>query len=167
MSWSDWAAIAQIVATLAIVPTLIYLAREVSQAARIAQAESNRESATTYEHFLQLQDSHTRMCFRRGLVEFDELSPDDKMLFHTVVHPLVHQAQGIFKDHELKLIDDDLHESWLTDIAAVLSSPGGRQWWGNAHHLFAKSYVQALDERVRSSDVHILEILPYYAAEEP
>ncbi len=167
MDWMEWAAIAQIVGTIAVVLSLLYLAREVNHAAKVAKAESNRDAANSYSYFQDLLSEENRQIHTRGLAFFDSLSRDEQFHFHCTIHPLIHQAQSIFKDYEAGLIEKELQDAWEHDMAALLSTPGGAVWWSEARHLFAKSYVESLDRYMKTGKAKsMFEIAPFFAPED-
>lgn len=72
-------AIGELVGGLAVVGSLIYLAAQVRQSNRLEKAESSRAATRDYINTMQWMDTS---LFRRGAVDFSQLSKDDQMQFH-------------------------------------------------------------------------------------
>ena len=131
MNWDAISAVAETIAAIAVIVSLLYLAVQVNQNTR---ALKSRGLKSARERFLMDLDRATRTqvdaeIFRKGLNDFDNLSPADQGCFHSKMHALTHafhhawdlNKDGLLPDHELDAMRD------IT--ISYLITPGAQQWW--------------------------------------
>ena len=102
------------------------------------------------------------------MAAFDDLSKDEQLHFHHLIHPFVTQTQAVFFDHESALIRDDLYEGWRDGLLSHLATTGGRHWWNISRIMFAERFIEMIDPALDSGDVvPISEAIPYFLPDGP
>ena len=163
MNWEAIAAIGEFIGGIAVIVSIIYLALQVRSSANASRGQGQRDNMDVLTFFAPFQNKANRDVMRAGMTSFGDLSEDEKLHFHALIHPLVSQYQSIFADYKMGLMDDIAFESWSGAMTAVLASEGMNQWWQQAKFVYALDFQRAIDEGIsRSSGPSFVDLLPYF-----
>ena len=131
MNWDAIGAIAEVVGVATILLSLIYVAIQIRQNNKIAQAEAERDLLHHWMLGLDslVADKWTTEVFLRGLADFDSLTSVEKTrlsyklieLNVTYTSMLELNEQGMFSKKNLQQAGDV--------IFSYIMTPGGRRWW--------------------------------------
>jgi len=128
MNWDAVAAISEAVGVIAVLASILYLARQVAQGNRLNQSDSIRTFLGQFNGFLnQIGDEDFIEIWRRGTADFNALNDHEKSRLHTKLleHFMLGQTQ--------RMIDPGGNEelSQFADFAfaQTVKQPGARQWW--------------------------------------
>ena len=158
MNWDAIGAVAEAIAALAVIISLLYLAIQVNQNTRTIK---NQALKSARERFLVDLDSATSTqidadIFRRGLNNFNNLSPSDQGSFHSKMHTITHafhhawdlNKDGLLPEHELDAMRDV--------TVSYLMSPGAQQWWAVHKSVPPPNIVSYLDSACEAADGRIV-----------
>ena len=170
MNWDAISAIAEVVGVIAVVLSLVYVGFQVRQNTMQIRQDNLRETVrgaldtNWYFH----RDDTAFEVFRRGIKSFDDLTPKDRAHFHSILVDLSFYLEIARNMRVSGLVDESALKISTRFIAAILATPGGRQWLEFAHDTqpmpeSALAYLQSLlesdDEPVRP----ITELQPWFA----
>ena len=172
MNWDAIGAIAEIAGVFVVVASLVYVGIQIRQnTAQLRQDNLHKTvrgvlDTNWYFH----RDNAAFEVFRQGCNSFEELSPKDKAHFHSIVVDLSFNNDLIFRLHQAGLIDSAALEITERFFLAVLTTPGGNQWWEFARRTkpmpdSAIDYIQALLDAPEKDFKPITELQPWFAIE--
>ena len=164
MNWEAIGAVGEILGAAAVVATLAYLARQMRQGSVATTSAAMGSWLADYNAMLLelLRDPEVAQIVRQGLTDFEQLSENDQMRFHTwmVAHTL--NAQNVF----LQLKDGAMHagiaDQLLPFNAAMLNTKGGLFWWGTARSIWRPEFVAYMDKLIQESPP-ITEVWPWFS----
>ncbi len=146
--------LAQILAVVLVVPSLIYLALQVRQNTRQLRAAARYQfvEATGQVNMTIAGDKHNASVFRRGLDCYDELDADEEMQFAVFVGHFYQIYSMMWELYEDKLLPASQWHSVRKDLVFCLRAEGGRRVWDSiAENAFAPEFY-ALGEAIKNSD---------------
>lgn len=134
MNWDAISAIGEIVGALGVIVTLLYLATQIKHASRLSQAQSHAASVNDALPFFQwqIQDQEFAKIYRDGLLDFESLSPEDRIRFSQAFYYLLLAFKDVSEANSRGLMDDPTYEAWKEFIGRMLKMPGGKLWWSEA-----------------------------------
>ena len=147
MTIQDWGSIGELVAAIATVATLAYLALQIRANTRSARAQSvQARTASTKQQLLALaQNQHLASIFRRGLADLESLEPDEQTQFSFLITCWLSDAQTSFTEIELGVSDhSSFLEAW-TGIFTLLSTPGGMKVWQRTASQYSPEFQAFVD----------------------
>ena len=162
MNWEVVSAAAEVIGVVAVLASILYLARQVSQGNRLNQSDSIRNFLGQYNALSsQVGEQKNSGVWRRGSTDFNTLNPDEQAWLHTILfgHYMLGQAQ--------RMIDPEGNEelSKFADfvIASCISRPGTRVWWD----LFKtglpdQDYVNKIDSYTSDQIVAWEQFMPWF-----
>jgi len=144
----DLGSIGELVAAVATVATLVYLAVQVRANTAAARAEARRatNAAGTAIRVAIAQDGELARIFNAGLADPSRLTPEERTRFAFALADFVSGTAGAF--HEVTLGVQSLSDfsNQRNIIGPFLTTPGGREFW----KLFGDRYPASFKEWVDS-----------------
>ena len=132
MKLKDWAMVAEIIASVAILVTLVILIVELrgnTNAIQVATID-NVTSGWVGLNELIASDPQVARTFIVGLYNPDALTDVEAVQFSMWLRMFRNQVERVQRHHELELISESEYENALRQLAWFSETPGGRQAWG-------------------------------------
>jgi hypothetical protein len=154
---SEWAQIAEIVAAVAVVFSLIYVGFELQENTSAVRAASVQSTTTGIRDGLMMvaSDADFTRIVRLGSYERSALSEDEAYRFGIFSRQHWLFFQGMWVQHSLDVLDDSAWQSYQQIICSVLRLPGNREDWPShvnaLNHEFVAWFEECSVERVRAN----------------
>ena len=130
MNWDAIGAIGEVLASLGVVATLLYLASEFRNNVKKTQVDSLAKAIETQaRQFAHLANDEGKAdLLRRALVNFDELTQGEKGLVHAVFFDICISQNIIRQAHSLGLLDLDVFCALQLNWLSLMRPKGARSW---------------------------------------
>jgi hypothetical protein len=141
MNWNAVSAIAQVVATVGVIMSLIYVAIQVKQNSKLIDQSilATRSSivhgtSVSFSRFYELlaQDSELAEIYHRG-IRSEALTDNEAMRFESLIYVYMTWLEDADFQYESGLYfneyDTDPIDGLAQTFMPLLSSPIGREWW--------------------------------------
>jgi hypothetical protein len=127
VSIEDIGAVANLLAAIGVLLTLIYLARQVRQGNLFARAQARQRMAEQAhsELYEWKHDPALRACF----VKKELLTPDEQELMHYFLLAAMRAREWEWFQYMDGVISRDVYEAYHGVIALHLGTPRTRNWW--------------------------------------
>jgi len=168
MNWDAISAIANVLSGLAVIATLVYLARQVRDSARQQRMDSQRAISEEFnrinEFWLDLENTG---MYVRALADWDGATPQERHILGVFFIKAFNHLQTMFLMWENGTVDDSVYESEEEFTCAFLAASGGKRWW----ELFESSLSQRFRDRINTklstgNYTPVTDIVPYWRAED-
>jgi len=154
MNWEMFGAISEAVGGLAVIVSILYLARQVKEGRLLALAESQRAimsaASAMWAHFNN--SPRATVDFRNGLNRYEELDPDSQARFTQLMFPIINHVEMVHMMHEKGLMDSPTSERWMAAIVGVINTDGGAQWWERMRPMINSNFVAAIEHMRDTSE---------------
>lgn len=146
MNWNAIAAIAELVAALGVIVTLIYLAAQVRDNTKVASAQSRHALS---DFALRLSIFRAENADRLAKLEnCGDLTASDR-LFQTWSHmQLLLHAETYFHHYELGLMPDSHWRGYARYISQYMQSAGFKEVWSEVGHGFSEDFAGWVDKQL-------------------
>lgn len=145
--WSKLSSIAEIISSIAIVITLVYLAIQTSQNTSAIQASSRQESLNNELWYLEIQINNPWMI--RGTDEDKNLSKDQINQLRNMSIALFRMRENLFFQYKNGVIDKESWESYQTTFVRFLKTiPSMRNTWNITSQSFNKEFVETINREI-------------------
>lgn len=161
MNWEAIGAIGEVVGSLAVMLTLVYIAFQVRQSSKqIDQNTRALEASTFYaagEGFnkwwaIVIQDEAVASIWLRGTAG-ESLDPADKLRFNGMAATLFTSLENNFHQLQLGSISRNTLELAKLQLGRFLISPGGSAWWQRqGRGSYTPEFVEAIDALIAIAD---------------
>jgi hypothetical protein len=150
----DLGSIGELVAAIATVATLGYLAIQIRQNTRSVRASSRLDIASGWRaHNRQMLDPAVNRAYMHGLRAYPAMAFDERNIFGNLVSDHAVFFQGAFALYEEGQLDRQTYEDYLTWFACLVVTPGGNAFWKEMSPFLVKGAVAAVNERIGRDDV--------------
>ena len=130
MDWEAIGAISEIVAAVAVVVTLIYVAAQIRQNTASVRATGYQEwLSANLELNTAAADQSMSHLFALGNADSSKLSEESFVSFAMWNLGLMQMAQATNYLYKSGSLDRELWEAEMNRAAGILAFPGVRQWW--------------------------------------
>ena len=160
--------IGELVAAIATIATLFYLAMQIRHSSEATRGASQQALIdTSFDASWELgRNVELARVVGAGLLDFDALDDRDKTTFTFIVQRYVGNLEKGLRLRERGLIDGETVDSVANGVLMVVRSPGGAKWWQVYRAGAATIVVEYLDRRMADPAENQIgwdELWPYWA----
>ena len=173
MDWDAVGALAEVVGVIAVVVSLVYLAIQVRQNTAQLRIDNLRETVrgTLDTNWFYHRDERAFDAFRHGVASFEELSPREQAIFHSIVVDLSFYVEMLRSLEFSGLVDAEGRKINERFLLSILLTPGGREWWAFAKKNppmppAALDYLQGLIDSGPPDAPRITELQPWFSMQD-
>jgi hypothetical protein len=148
VNWEAISAIGQLVGALAVVISLIYLARQVGSGAREARIASVRASADRFIGLLQELAVHSDLndLYYRGNKDFKSLEGAEQGRLAAFFHQMFRIYEEAYHGHLQGQLDARVWRDINAPMREFIAPPGVQAWWRSRSHWFNEDFAKHIDE---------------------
>ena len=131
MTWETAGVIAEIIAAIAVVVTLWYLAVQLKQSTELAKAELEVQFGVTWAemHDNMIQNPGLAKAYDIAESNWSELSDEEVRTYLWFVAKSFHILEGMYRQHRRGLMSQDVWEPYDRYIFGILQIDSVRGWW--------------------------------------
>ena len=153
MNWEAISAIGQLVGALAVVISLIYLAREVRSNARATRQAAMRSTLDVLNRHTQQITEHADLAElrNRGFEDFESLEGADRARFGSLMHQLFRNLEDVYYQHLEGHLDPRVWRGIEVVVREVNAQPGVQAWWRSHSHWFGEEFAKFVNQQQANS----------------
>ena len=147
-SWlSDVSQVAEIIAAIAVVVSLVYVGQEVKRNTAAIQGASMQAIATSDSETLLTvaSDASLSEVIRRGHDDPGQLDQSEEFRYSLFMRNFWLSFQNIYQQRELQLLDESVWQSYLTVICGMKSRTGVHKTWPEHSHILNDDFVAVVE----------------------
>jgi hypothetical protein len=149
MTLQDIANLSQIIAAIAVVASLIYLAVQVGQTERnqramIQQGRADRASGGA----MALANASMASVFRKGMTGDPSLTQEEFDQLLLMCRALLLSGEDSYLQHEAGLLDKRAFDSWIAGARAYMAAPGLRAIWKLTAAQYCEEYRGFVEKNI-------------------
>ena len=166
MNWSiaEFGALGEVIGALAVLITLIYIARQLRQANLASESAAIQSFFSATESINRDARILPQGVLARGLSSWASLSPDDQIVFSHYLLEVASKIHMGYRLHQRGVLDDATYESWESAFLAMIREPGGAECWKTCRLFWPDDFNKRTDNMLAKPGPAWTEVLPWYAA---
>ena len=153
MNWTKASAAAEILSSIAILATLVYLAIEIQQNAEAAEANTRQAILASDQQFLEqiVDKPELHLLWYKP-----ELSDEERVSLSYFLISHFRMRENNWVQYQNGILDDRTWRSYRGSILAVLAAPRTRGWWHDfgVERLFDARFIAVVDELIADSPLY-------------
>jgi hypothetical protein len=157
VNWEAISAIGQLVGALAVVISLIYLAREVRSNARATRLAAMRSTLDFLNRHIQQITEHADLAElrNRGFVNFESLEGADRTRFGSLMHQLFRNLEDVYYQYLQGHLDPRVWRGIEVVMREVNAQPGVQAWWRSHSHWFGgEEFAKFINQQQQTAIRH-------------
>lgn len=148
MNWEAINAVSQLVSSVAVVLSVLYLGIQVRRNTRVAKVAAQDSAASALRDVTKpfMENPELERVWRIGLEDLKALSAGDHARFFHATHQFLKAFETIHFHHVHGLMDDQLWEGWKNLLWHYIATPGIAHYWQLRHDVFSERFQDFLRE---------------------
>jgi len=172
MNWEAIEAIAEVIGAIAVLATLLYLARQIQQTGRYAKANTQQVLVDEYNrYFKELSGDETmRRRFRLAMRSWEQLPNDDRAAVHIYLASLINHFEQVYYLNETELVPDAVFDAFRRLTLAIILTEGGAEFWAECKGAFGTDICDYLDTQLTEGinlPPPLTATFPWFRADDP
>jgi hypothetical protein len=154
MTIEQLGSIGELIAAIATVVTLLYLAIQIRASTIASRVESRRrehESAAPYLTSI-IENREVARMFLAGLARDPDLSPEDRTRFAMLMGQIVSGEASFFDEVQLGVGASRRIDERATSIVGFLTTPGGRAWWDRFSAPYGSEFREYYQSKIDAAE---------------
>jgi len=152
INWSMWSAVAEVISSIAILVTLIYLSIQTRQNTAAIQANTRQTMVSNDLVVLNTAMDHPSVITK--MMSNLELSDDEKHQLEGWLIMLVRTREYQWLQYKNGLLDKQAWEAYLSGLAVNLCYPHSHTWWTVvANDYFDREFVKEVDKYLKDNPI--------------
>jgi hypothetical protein len=148
MTLEEFNFIAEIIASIAVIASLLYVGLQVKQNTEATRATAAQSFAEVDNGFVGLINTSNNLAdiLHRGAMSLSDLKGGELIQFMAFNDTAFMAMQSAYYQWDNGALDDRLWSSFKHAILGMLVQPGQREWWQHRRHWYDESfrdYVEA------------------------
>ena len=153
MSLEGFNYIAEIIASFAVIVSLIYLAvqlRQNTNAVRLSTMHNVTEELRDWNKGIAGNGSVASILLR-GMQNPDDMGGEDKLRFYCLLYSMFWALENAFVQHNAGALDADEWAGIRQSFTDFGKLPGMQDYWSNRKHWFGPKFQRFMDTEVMSA----------------
>lgn len=147
MNWDAIAAVSQLVSSVAVVFSVLYLGLQVHRSTRVAKLAAQDEATTALRDVTKpfAENAEVARIWRKGLEDLKALSAEEQARFFHVTFQFLKAFEGIHFHYVYGLMDTQTWRGWCGLLEHYVVSPGIEHYWQRRHDLFSERFQKLVE----------------------
>jgi hypothetical protein len=138
MNWEAISAMANLLAALGVIATLIYLSIQIRQNTKAVRSSSIENLIDSLAATAQagVENEYVVPLMLKANTRPETLTEEDRMRLHFWFIMTFRRFEGVYFQRELGFVDAAVIEGFERSHMSILASRSGQAWWANAKEIF-------------------------------
>jgi hypothetical protein len=143
----DLGSLGKLIAAVATIATLIYLAIQIRGNTIVSKAEARRANrgASNAANLSVVQDGEVARIFLTGLSESSKLDPEEWARFSCLIGGSLTASTGVHDEISVGILSEDLPLNPDFTIKMFLGTTGGQKYWKQFREGYSKGFREYAD----------------------
>ncbi|MEY2520874.1 MAG: hypothetical protein QOF24_2633 [Verrucomicrobiota bacterium] len=148
MNWDAISAVSQLIGSIAVVVSVLYLAVQLRSSTRVARVAAQDAAAAALRDVTKpfMENAELNRVWRIGLEDFKTLSADDQARFFHAAHQFLKALETIHFHYVYGLLDAQLWEGWRELLRHYVATPGLEYYFNLRGAVFSARFRKFITE---------------------
>ncbi|HMJ05747.1 MAG TPA: hypothetical protein VK474_05780 [Chthoniobacterales bacterium] len=154
MNWDAINAVSQLISSIAVVVSVLYLAVQLRSSTRVARVAAMDAAAAALRDVTKpfMENAELARIWRIGLEDLKALSKDDQARFFHAAHQFLKALETIHYHYIYGLLDTQLWEGWRDLLQHYVATPGIKHYLARRGSVFSERFCKFIEELEPVSD---------------
>src|SRR5947199_10362749 len=142
MNWDAVSAISQLIGSVAVVLSVLYLAVQVHRSTRVAKLATQDAAATALRDVTKplMENAELERIWRVGLEEIGAVSIEERARVFHAAYQFLKAVETIHFHYVYGLMDKQLWAGWHGLLRHYIAAPGMAQYWNLRTEVFSERF---------------------------
>ncbi|MFT4888182.1 MAG: hypothetical protein ACJAY7_000484 [Pseudohongiellaceae bacterium] len=151
MSITDLGSIGELIAAIATVATLVYLAIQIRSNTKTARGNTHHATSTAWSELTAkvAGDDYLSKVYQEGRLNPEALSKEEKFRFYLIEDAFMGQIENIWTQYTNDLFPKSNQDRFDNILRAQFATPGIVEYWSRRKSLFTTEFVDYVENVLR------------------
>ena len=159
MNWEALGALANLLAAIGVIATLIYLSIQIRQNTKAVRSSSIQNLVQSFSTTAQaaVENEYIVPLLLKANAGSDNLSEQERGRLHFWFIMTFRRFEGVYFQRDLGIVDAEVIDGFERSHISILTSKSAQSWWANSKAIFNSgfvSYVEDLLEKGTPTTLH-------------
>jgi hypothetical protein len=147
MNWDAIAAVSQLIGSIAVVFSVLYLGIQVHRSTRVARVAAQDAAAAAVRDVTKpfMENAELARVWRAGLEDLNALSAEEQARFFHATHQFLKALETIHFHYAYGLMDRQIWEGWRELLRHYVATPGIAHYWKMRPEVFSDRFRKFVD----------------------
>jgi len=148
INWEALGAIANVLAAIGVIATLIYLSIQIRQNTKAVRSSSIQNLVQNFSTTAQaaVENEQIIPLLLKGNAGVDALTEVERARLHFWFIMTFRRFEGVYFQRDLGIVDADVIDGFERSHLAVLASKGAQDWWATSKGIFHSGFVRYVEQ---------------------
>ena len=146
MSIEDLGSIGELISSIAVLVSLIYLAIQIRRSTDTSRTSTYQAVVAEFAALNRAMSVTPNLSalFAGALEDFDSLDPNDRATISQLFFVVFHNFENMYYQYRKGYLEDDVWIGWKRLMLTYHSRPGFQSWWKMRSDVYSPSFVEFL-----------------------
>jgi len=151
MNWEALGAIANLLAAVGVIATLIYLAIQSRQNTKAVRSSSIQNLVQSFSTTAQaaVENEYIIPLLLKANAGSEALTQEERARVHFWFIMTFRRFEGVYLQRDLGIVDAEVIDGFERSHIAILASKSAQQWWTDSKEIFNSGFVSYLEELLK------------------
>ena len=151
MNWEALGAIANLIAAIGVIATLIYLSIQIRQNTKAVRSASVQNLVQSLSATAQaaVENEFIIPLLLKANTGDSALTEEERTRLHFWFVMAFRRFEGVYFQRELGFVDARVIEGFERSNIDIIASKSGQAWWTNSKEIFNSGFVSYVDELLK------------------
>jgi len=151
MNWEALGAIANLLAAVGVIATLIYLAIQIRQNTKAVRSSSIQNLVQSFSTTAQaaVENEYIIPLLLKANAGSEALTQEERARVHFWFIMTFRRFEGVYLQRDLGIVDAEVIDGFERSHIAILASKSAQQWWTDSKEIFNSGFVSYLEELLK------------------
>ena len=147
-NWEALGAVANVLAAVGVIATLIYLSIQIRQNTKAVRSSSIQNLVQNFSTTAQaaVENEHIIPLLLKGNAGVDALTEVERARLHFWFIMTFRRFEGVYFQRDLGIVDADVIDGFERSHLAVLASKAAQEWWATSKGIFNSGFVRYVEQ---------------------
>jgi len=151
VNWDALGAIANLLAAMGVIATLIYLAVQIRQNTRAVRSSSVQSLVQSLSATSEavLANDYIIPIMLKANAGLETLTEEESARLHFLLVMTLRRFEGVYFQRDLGFVDAAMMEGFERSHIAILTSKSGQAWWAKSKEIFNSRFVAHVEDLLK------------------
>jgi hypothetical protein len=154
VNWEAVGAVAELLAAIGVIASLLYVATQIAQSTNAMRAAAHQAAITSLRDLNKNLLSHNLVeVFRTGVEDWDALNESEKARFAVLTMDMLRTFESVHNQYLMGMLDEGVWQGWQRFISDYCTAPGIQRYWDLRRDTFSPEFrelVESLEPRPKA-----------------
>jgi hypothetical protein len=147
VNWEALGAVANLLAAVGVIATLLYLSIQIRQNTKAVRSSSIQNLVQSFSTTAQaaVENEYVIPLLLKANAGTDALSEEERARLHFWFVMTFRRFEGVYFQRDLGVVDAEVIDGFERSHIAILASKSAQAWWANSKGIFNSGFVSYLE----------------------